>query len=57
MAFETCDLLALLVRDLIKMKLEFPKIFDELFNEIPNRLKKELMLKIEIIKKEESNAL
>lgn len=52
-AFCICEVLALSVKDLLKMKLEFPKIFASLFKNVRSRLHKELALKIEIIKKHE----
>lgn len=33
-AMAYCELLSLSVRDLLKMKLEFPKYFDELFKDV-----------------------
>jgi hypothetical protein len=49
-AFSTCDLLQLSISDLFKMKLEFPRIFNELFNNSRDQLRRDLMLKIEVIK-------
>ena len=49
-AFSTCDLLQLSISDLFKMKLEFPRIFNELFLNSRDQLRRDLMLNIEVIK-------
>ena len=56
-AFENCEVLAMTVKDLLKMKLEFPKIFAELFKNVRKRLHKELALKIEVIKAHEQSKM
>ena len=33
-SFGVCELLALSIKDLLKMKFEFPKLFDELFSDV-----------------------
>jgi hypothetical protein len=53
MAFFNCELLALGVKDLSKMKLEFPQTFSQLFDNIETESKETLMLKLECIKKTE----
>lgn len=50
LAIENCDLLTLSVKDLHKMKLEFPKIFTLLLHDARRTFRKELSLKIEKIK-------
>ena len=44
-AFGNCDLLTLSMRDLLKMKLEFPRMFDLLFENIRKKLEEEIILK------------
>lgn len=51
LAFGNCEILALAVKDLVKMKLEFPQTFIQLFEDVETQLKEYLMLKLEIIKK------
>ena len=52
-AFGICELLALAIKDLIKMKLEFPRVFSDLFSGISHELKHQLFLKIEVLKQGE----
>jgi len=49
-AFENCELLGFTLADLLKMKYEFPKFFKELFDGARDRLRKDLVLKFEVIK-------
>lgn len=57
LATVNCDLLTLSIRDLLKMKLEFPKIFLQLFKGVRKQLNTELDLKIEVIKLHEESKL
>lgn len=50
LAFSHCDLLSLPIRDLLKMKLEFPKVFSQLFKNIRSKLNHELRMKVEMIR-------
>lgn len=52
-AFENCDILVLPFRDILKMKLEFPKVFFQLFEDVKALFNRELKLKLEIIRKSE----
>jgi hypothetical protein len=52
-AFESIDLLVIPINDLLKMKLEFPKYFNELFKNSKEKLRRDLIYKIEIIKNHE----
>jgi hypothetical protein len=56
-AFANCDLLALSVKDILKMKLEFPNAFSDIFNDVRLQLKKDLLLKLEVIKQGELQAM
>jgi hypothetical protein len=56
-AFYLCDVLALSIQDLVNMKLEFPKVFHEMFRTAKERLRRELILKIEAIKNQERLAV
>jgi hypothetical protein len=49
-SFVNCELLVIQIVDLLKMKLEFPSAFNELVTGAKSSLKKELMLKLEIIR-------
>ena len=49
-SFFLCDVLALSIADLLNMRLEFEKVFKELFRTAKERLRRELILKIEAIK-------
>jgi CRP-like cAMP-binding protein len=42
-AFESIDLLVIPISDLLKMKLEFPKYFNELFKNSMEKLRKDLI--------------
>lgn len=53
MTFSNCELLALSIKDLMKMKLEFPYDFIELFSNVKDRLNRELVIKLEIIRRAE----
>lgn len=44
------ELLTISFKDLIKMKLEFPKVFADLFLNVRKRMNKELSLKLEMIR-------
>ena len=48
-SFYICDLLALSLGDLLNMRLEFEKIFKQLFRTAKERLRRELVLKIEAV--------
>lgn len=50
LAFENIELLSLSLKDLLKMKLEFPHVFEDLFKAVQQDLKKQLLLKLEVIK-------
>ena len=52
-AFESIDLLVIPIADLLIMKLEFPKYFRELFRNSKEKLRRDLIQKIEIIKNHE----
>ena len=52
-AFDCCELLGISINDLIKMKLEFPKYFNELFKDSRDILRKNLTLKFELTKHSE----
>ncbi len=56
-AFFLSDVLALAIKDVVNMKLEFPKIFYEMFRSAKERLRRELILKIEAIKNQEKLAV
>ena len=43
----------LTIEELEKMRLEFPEVFSELFNGVYHRFQKDLILKVDNIKKEE----
>jgi hypothetical protein len=49
-SFVNCELLTIQMEDLLKMKLEFPNAFADLLSGAKSSLKKELMLKLEIIR-------
>ena len=49
-SFFNCELLTIQMEDLLKMKLEFPNAFGDLLSGAKSSLKKELMLKLEIIR-------
>jgi CRP-like cAMP-binding protein len=49
-AFGICELLTLSLKDLLKMKFEFPKIFEDLFRDVHKRLTRELSVKVENIR-------
>ena len=49
-AFDACELLVLTIKDLLKMKLEFPKVFAELLVGAREKLIKDITLKLEVIK-------
>jgi hypothetical protein len=52
-ALENCETLMLTIEELEKMRLEFPEVFSELFNGVYQRFQKDLILKVDNIKKEE----
>ena len=49
-AIENCELLAISIMDLLKMKLEFPQAFLQIVESGKNALKKELMCKLQVIR-------
>lgn len=49
-ALEQCDLLCISIEDMLKMKLEFPKCFREIFEKVKETLRKELTIKFEVIR-------
>ena len=53
LGMENSELLILTMDELEKMRLEFPEQYIDLFDGANNRLQKELLLKFEILKKEE----
>ena len=55
MAAENCDLLALTLKDLLKMKLEFPEAFMEIANNAVKNLKSESLLKVSLTRLAEEN--
>ncbi len=56
-AFDVCDILSLSLGDIVKMKLEFPRVFYDLFYNARERLRREMILKIEAIKNHEKEYL
>lgn len=50
-AVEDCDMLILRIDDLEKLKFEFPDMYQELFEGANDRLKCELLMKLEVINK------
>lgn len=48
--FSFVELLALSIKDIMKMKLEFPHAFRDLFSNVKKRLKEELFFKLDVIK-------
>lgn len=50
-AIENCETFVLRIDDLEKMKMEFPDMFVELFEGAHDRLQRELLLKLDVIKK------
>ena len=53
-ALDNCEMLILTIDEMEKMRLEFPDIYADLFKGAYERLHKELIIKLEIIKKEEA---
>jgi hypothetical protein len=53
LGMENSELLILTMDELEKMRLEFPEHYVDLFDGANNKLQKELLLKFEIVKKEE----
>ena len=49
-AFEPCEILGLSINDLLKMKYEFPRQFEEIFDSVRERFRRDLILKFEVIK-------
>ena len=49
-ALDKCDMLCVSVTDLLKMKMEFPKCFSEIFHKCKDRLRYDLTLKFEVIR-------
>lgn len=50
-ALDNCEMLILTIDECEKMRLEFPDLYDDLFKGAYERLQRELILKLEIIKK------
>ena len=50
-ALDNCEMLILTIDECEKMRLEFPDLYDDLFQGAYERLQRELILKLEIIKK------
>ena len=44
-ALDSCDLLTLSVSDLDKLRIEFPDVYEELFNDANARINRELKMK------------
>lgn len=55
-AIENCDMFILRIDDVEKLKVEFPEIYKEIFQGANDRLKIELLLKLEVINKCEQAA-
>ena len=53
-AIDNCEMYILKIEDMEKMKLEFPDLFQDLFSGAHDRLQRELILKLEVIKKMEA---
>jgi hypothetical protein len=53
-SLDNCEMLILTIDELEKMRLEFPDIYSDLFKGAYERLQRELIIKLEIIKKEEA---
>ena len=53
-ALQTCEMFILTIEELEKMKMEFPEHYVEMFTGAYDRLKKELLLKLETIKRQEA---
>lgn len=53
-ALDNCEMLILTIDELEKMRLEFPDIYADLFKGAYERLQRELILKLDIIRKEEA---
>jgi hypothetical protein len=54
-ALQNCEMFILTIEELEKMKMEFPEFYVELFTGAYERLQKELLLKLENIKRQEAN--
>ncbi len=50
-AIENCDMFILRIDDLEKMKMEFPDMYVDLFEGAHDRLQRELLMKLDVIKK------
>lgn len=48
-AIENCEMFILRIEDIEKMRMEFPDVYSELFDGVHERLKKELLLKLDVI--------
>lgn len=53
----TCEVLTLTVKDLSTLKIEFPSIFQELFEDAKYHLMELLMVKLEVIRQAEFSML
>jgi hypothetical protein len=53
-ALQNLEMFILTIEDLEKMKMEFPELYVEFFDKAYDRLKRELLLKLESIKREEA---
>jgi hypothetical protein len=49
-SFDNADLLSLNIKDLCKMKLEFPLYFKEIVDDAVAKINNELMLKLEVLR-------
>jgi hypothetical protein len=52
-ALDNCDLLVVPINELIKMKFEFPKYFNELFKNAKEKLRRDFIDKVEAIQDNE----
>ena len=52
-ALQNCEMFSLTIEELEKMKMEFPEYYVEMFTRASERLKKELLLKLETIKRQD----
>ena len=52
-AFGSLELLTLSINEVIKMKFEFPKMFELLFMEVDKHLNRQLLLKVEMARQHE----
>ena len=50
-AIKNCEMFSLTIEELEKMKMEFPELYVEMFTGAYERLKRELLLKLDTIKR------